>query len=240
MMLLNIVIGLAAGWVLAQAGIWLLVRRGLAPDATEPSAANNAEGLATQARVRFPVRGRLAANSAAAFGTAALFALMYMRFGLSGAWVIGLLLSALSVLISFTDLTARVIPNGALLVFASTLLTAVLLWSDRPLLNHALGALVGGGFLLLLAVVTSGRGMGMGDVKLLALLGWVIGFPGVIIALFLASLTGAVAGLLLKVARREEGRQTIAFGPFLAFGTLVVYMYGEEIIHWYLSNVVHL
>uniref|UniRef100_UPI0012FDFCCD prepilin peptidase n=1 Tax=Paenibacillus senegalimassiliensis TaxID=1737426 RepID=UPI0012FDFCCD len=92
--------------------------------------------------------------------------------------------------------------------------------------------------LLLLAILTSGRGMGMGDVKLLAVLGWVLGFPGVLLALFLASSAGAAVGLLQRALGRRSKGQTLAFGPCLAAGALTVYMYGKEIIHWYLQNVI--
>ncbi|GJM83289.1 hypothetical protein HMSSN139_57850 [Paenibacillus sp. HMSSN-139] len=74
--------------------------------------------------------------------------------------------------------------------------------------------------------------------KLLTVFGWVVGFPGVLMALFLASAAGAAAGLLQLARGRRSRGQTLAFGPFLAIGTLVVYMYGKEIIHWYLQNVI--
>ncbi|MGG6314627.1 prepilin peptidase, partial [Paenibacillus macerans] len=182
-------------------------------------------------------RQRRAGDLAAALGTAALFALMHLQFGASGAWAVGLLLTALAVLIAVTDLTAKIIPNGALLGFGAVLLVAAPLAGGGPLWSHALGALSGGGLLLVLALLTSGRGMGMGDVKLLAVFGWVIGFPGVLLALFLASAAGAAAGLLQQALGRRSRGQALAFGPFLAIGTLAIYMYGKEIIHWYLQNV---
>ncbi|MEF2966353.1 A24 family peptidase [Paenibacillus sp. M1] len=171
--------------------------------------------------------------------TAALFASLHLRFGFSGAWAVGVLLSALCVLITITDLASRVIPNGALLAFGILLLAAVPFAGARPLWLHLLGAAAGSGILLLLAVLTSGRGMGMGDVKLLAVLGWTLGFPEVLFALFFGSVAGLSGGLLLKAAGGKGRGQRIAFGPFLSFGAIIVYVYGKEIIDWYLSNLIH-
>ncbi|WP_068782919.1 prepilin peptidase [Paenibacillus phocaensis] len=162
---------------------------------------------------------------------------MHLRFGASGAWAVGLLLTALAVMCAVTDWTAHIIPNGAVLGFGAVLLVAAPLAGGVPLWSQALGALGGGGLLLLIALLTSGKGMGMGDVKLLTVFGWVVGFPGVLLALFLASTAGAAAGLFQLARGRRSRGQTLAFGPFLAIGTLVVYMYGKEIIHWYLQNV---
>ncbi|WP_270620322.1 prepilin peptidase, partial [Paenibacillus macerans] len=183
-------------------------------------------------------RLRRAGDIAAALATAAMFALMHLRFGASGAWAVGLLLTALAVLIAVTDLTARIIPNGALLCFGAALLAAVPLAGSGPLWSHALGALGGSGLLLLVGALTPGRGMGMGDVKLLAVFGWAVGFPGVLLALLAAAVTGAVAILLQQALGRRQRGQTLAFGPYLAFGTLFVYLYGNEIIHWYAANAV--
>ncbi|RRJ63578.1 prepilin peptidase [Paenibacillus oralis] len=202
------------------------------------SAAAAAGGTAPAAGAAPSGRLRRAGDIAAAFATAAMFALMHLRFGASGAWAVGLLLTALAVLIAVTDLTARIIPNGALLCFGAALLAAVPLAGGGPLWSHALGALGGSGLLLLIAAIAPGRGMGMGDIKLLAVFGWAVGFPGVLLALLAAAVTGAAAILLQHAFGRRQRGQTLAFGPYLAFGTLLVYLYGNEIIHWYAANAV--
>ncbi|MCK8487347.1 prepilin peptidase [Paenibacillus sp. MBLB2552] len=249
---LNLIAGLALGPALARYGRRLLARRGLlravggeaaGPAAREAAATGEpAGGAADASAAAAPASGRLrrAGDLAAALATAALFALMHLKFGASGEWAVGLLLTALAVVCAVTDLTAHIIPNGAVLGFGAVLLVAAPLAGGVPLGSQALGALGGGGLLLLIALLTSGKGMGMGDVKLLTVFGWVVGFPGVLLALFLASAAGAAAGLLQLARGRRTRGQTLAFGPFLAIGTLVVYMYGKEIIHWYLQNVIPL
>lgn len=247
---LNFAAGLALGPALARYGRRLAARRGMLravggeaadPAAREAAAAGEpACGAADASAAAAPASGRLrrAGDLAAALATAALFALMHLQFGASGAWAVGLVLTALAVICAVTDLTAHIIPNGAVMGFGAVLLVAAPLGGGVPLWSQALGALGGGGLLLLIALLTSGKGMGMGDVKLLTVFGWVVGFPGVLLALFLASAAGAAAGLLQLARGRRSRGQTLAFGPFLAIGTLVVYMYGKEIIHWYLQNVI--
>lgn len=241
---LNLALGLAAGYGLAFLARWLLARRGLlAVPAVPPQAAGNSPAASegntrTPAWYAVPGRRRFAADSVAAILTAALFAFMHLRFGFSGAWAVGVLLVLLGVLITITDLAARVIPNGALLGFGMLLLVAVLFTAEDSLWLHGIGAVSCSGMLLLLAVLTSGRGMGMGDVKLLVLLGWVLGIPGIFLALFFGSLAGLVGGLLQKAGARGRKIKTIAFGPYLALGSLIVYMYGKEIIDWYLSTLI--
>lgn len=220
-------LGLAAGYGLSVTGQWMVARRGLT--AASPAAAS---GL-----LRRP-----AVNSAAALVTAALFAFMHLKFG-AWAWesaAVGMLLAALSVLIAVTDLTAKIIPNGALLAFGAVLLVAAPLAGGEPLWSYALGAVCGSGLLLAIHILTSGRGMGMGDVKLLAVLGWVTGFPGVLLVIFIASFIGAAAGLTQKAMSRNKGRSTLAFGPYLAIGAIIVYTYGKEILEWYLTNLIQI
>lgn len=237
LLLSNLLLGLLVGSALAHLARGLLARRGLLVAA--PLAADDGQAR-PPAWYASPTRRRLAADSAAAIFTAALFAFMHLRYGFSGAWAAGILLSALCVLITITDLAARIIPNSALLVFGVLLLAAVpFAGSGQPLWLHAIGAVSGSAILLLLAVLSAGRGMGMGDVKLLVVLGWTLGVPGVFLALFFGSVTGLVVGLLQKgMAGRERGRM-IPFGPYLAFGALLVYLYGKEIIDWYLINLVY-
>ncbi|MCL6096135.1 MAG: prepilin peptidase [Patescibacteria group bacterium] len=86
-------------------------------------------------------------------------------------------------------------------------------------------------FFLLLFVVTKGKGMGFGDVKLSFLLGLALGFPKIILALYLAFLTGAISGIILILWRKKRSlKETIPFGPFLIIGALVSLFWGRTII----------
>ncbi|MDO8576951.1 MAG: prepilin peptidase [Candidatus Daviesbacteria bacterium] len=91
-----------------------------------------------------------------------------------------------------------------------------------------------GGFFLSLIILTRGKGMGGGDVKLGAFMGVMLGFPQALFALVLSFLTGAVFSIGLILLRKKHFGQTIPFGPFLSLGSLIMIFWGREIINWYL------
>ena len=104
----------------------------------------------------------------------------------------------------------------------------------RPLgspVQNIIGAAAGSfGFLLLLHLITKGKGMGMGDVKLALFMGLFLGFPKVIIAFYAAFIVGAIYGLY-KIIFDHAGRKSlICFGPFLILGTLIAWWCGDQIL----------
>lgn len=72
--------------------------------------------------------------------------------------------------------------------------------------------------------------MGFGDVKLAFLMGLVLGFPKIIIAFYLAFLTGAFVGIILILVKKAKFGQKIAFGPFLVLAIIINYLWGENIV----------
>lgn len=100
-------------------------------------------------------------------------------------------------------------------------------------LSHLIGMVLVSGFLFIIILATSGRGMGGGDMKLMAAAGLLLGWKNILLAFFLGCLFGSVIHLsLMKFA--GKGRQ-LAFGPYLAAGILVAMLYGEQLINWYLG-----
>lgn len=166
--------------------------------------------------------------------TGLLFLWMYLELGLTLKGLMGLLLASLSVIITVADLKYMLIPDKVLLFFIPLFLILVPFITEEPLWVHLLGALCGGGVLLLLALF---GGMGMGDVKLFALLGWILGWPNVIVAFLIACALGTAVGGGLQLAGVVQKKQHIPFGPFLAFGTLVAFLYGPDMIRFYLTFI---
>ncbi len=91
------------------------------------------------------------------------------------------------------------------------------------------------GFFMILILVTRGRGMGLGDVKLGFLMGLVLGWPGTLVAAFLAFLFGGIVSAILLVSGKREFGQRVPFGPFLIAGTAVSALYGSVIWEWYVG-----
>ncbi len=100
-------------------------------------------------------------------------------------------------------------------------------------LNHLAAALFAGLFLLLLVLITRGRGMGGGDVKLAAALGFLFGWPDAALVIVLAFVSGAIYGILLILFGRKRFKSAVPFGPFLALGALVLILFGNVILSWY-------
>jgi prepilin signal peptidase PulO-like enzyme (type II secretory pathway) len=93
--------------------------------------------------------------------------------------------------------------------------------------------LAGGGFWLLVAA-TKGRAMGGGDIKLAFAMGLILGAQATAVGLLVAFNVAAIVGVALIVSKRKGRRDQIPFGPYLVGGTIVAYLYGREIVDWYL------
>lgn len=147
---------------------------------------------------------------------------------------LGLVFVTMLVAVTLTDLDRRVIPNKVLLVSAilGTTITAVGDPSSLP--ERAIAAAAAGGLLFLVALAYP-RGMGLGDVKLAAVMGLFLG-RDVAPAILVALLAGSVVGLALIARHGAAARKrTIPFGPFLAFGSVVALLAGNQLIDWYLA-----
>ncbi len=102
-------------------------------------------------------------------------------------------------------------------------------------------ALIGSGFFLFIFLISGGRWIGFGDVKLAILLGLILGFPNILAGLFLAFFLGAIIGIILMIFGKSAGwriKSEIPFGPFLITGTFIALFFGNAIINWYLKFLV--
>ena len=100
-----------------------------------------------------------------------------------------------------------------------------------------LGAAGAALFFLFLVLVSKGRWMGAGDIKLAFLMGLVLGWPDILIGLFLAFFSGAIIGVGLMIAGKKKFSSKIPFGPFLTSATFLAIFFGEDLINWYLSLI---
>ena len=150
---------------------------------------------------------------------------------------LGLIFCGTLVTVTLADLERRVIPNSVLL-FAAAAAAAILLASDPAALPERLLAGLGAGGFLLIAALAYPGGMGMGDVKLAAVMGLYLG-AAVVPAMLVALVAGAVVGLA-TMARHGAGerKRAIPFGPFLALGGVVGLLAGDELLNAYLDAFV--
>jgi leader peptidase (prepilin peptidase)/N-methyltransferase len=151
---------------------------------------------------------------------------------------LGLVFVATLAAVTLTDLELRIIPNRILLASAVAGI-ALAAAADPSSLPERGAAAVAAGGLLLMAAVAYPRGMGLGDVKLAALMGLYLG-SAVAPALLVGFLAGALVGLGLMVREGAAARKLgVPFGPFLALGGFVGLLAGNELVDWYLSTFLH-
>jgi prepilin signal peptidase PulO-like enzyme (type II secretory pathway) len=187
--------------------------------------ARPAHGFGSALRVRREAGDALRQVATPRYAAAAAFAvpligLALLRFGAGGQFAVAAVLIASLCVLTAIDITERRLPNRIVLPATAVVLTAqILLYPDRTL--EWILAAVGAALVLLLPLLVYPSSVGMGDVKLMLLLGAALG-TAVTTALLVGSLAAAVyAGLLLVRGGLDARRTSFALGPFLAFGALV-------------------
>lgn len=104
--------------------------------------------------------------------------------------------------------------------------------------NFLFPAFLASGFFYAIIIITKGKGMGGGDVKLAFLMGLLLGWPVILLSLFLSFIFGSIVGICLILIGKKTMGSIIPFGPFLIIGTFIGLFWGEEIIEWYLNILV--
>jgi len=105
----------------------------------------------------------------------------------------------------------------------------------NPLISALLGIVVASGFLFLIYILSRGKGIGFGDVKLGVFIGLILGFTNSIMAIALAFIFGSIVGIIMLAFKKRTLKSMVPFGPFLALGVLVTILFGSNIVDIYLS-----
>lgn len=108
-------------------------------------------------------------------------------------------------------------------------------FSNLASVQGLISALAISSFFFLLFYVSNGRWMGFGDVKLVFFMGFLLGWPAILVALFISFTSGAIIGLALIGIGKKTIKSQVPFGPFLIFGTFVVLFWGNQLVNWYLD-----
>ena len=174
------------------------------------------------------------------FLNAALYVAVVWRFGPEWHTALFLIFCSVLVVITFIDLDFQIIPDRITLPGILIGLIAGALLMPDPFVRYsplgfkasAIGLLAGGGLFYAIAVLSKG-GMGGGDIKMMAMVGALMGWKSVLLTTFLGSLTGAVFGIFLMISQGKGRKTKIPFGPFLALGSLLTLFFGQEMFTWY-------
>jgi leader peptidase (prepilin peptidase)/N-methyltransferase len=149
-----------------------------------------------------------------------------------------LVFTSLLIILFGTDLETQRLPN--VLTYPGIVIgLATSMWLPPGFVNAAIGAALGAGVLLAVRWgwkrATGVDGMGLGDVKMLAMIGAFLGWQQVFIVLFFASLVGAVVGIALTLVGKRSLQSRLPFGTFLALAAYAASLYGDGLVQWYVG-----
>ena len=170
--------------------------------------------------------------------TALVFVGAYLIYGWTPLLAVRLLFACAMIVLFVIDLRHRILPNVITLpgIAAGLIFSAAL---PPGWLASLIGAAVGGGVLFAIAEayyrLRGVEGLGMGDVKMLAMIGAFLGPQLTLVTLVFASLAGSIVGVSLIVSGRGGMQAALPFGTFLAVGAVVAAVSGDAMLTWYLS-----
>lgn len=161
-----------------------------------------------------------------------LYLIIFIRFGMSVDSLLYCLLFSALLTLSVIDFRTYEIPVGInVFILLLGLVRVVTDWSNWS--DYLIGFLAVSIFLYLIYIVTHGRGIGGGDVKLMAVCGLVLGWKLVVLGFFLGCIIGSICHLIrMKVSDADH---VLAMGPYLSVGVMIVALFGNQMIHWYLT-----
>jgi len=148
----------------------------------------------------------------------------------SPGWMVAIVVGygAFLIAIAAYDARRRRVPNVAIYPAIAVALGLAFVRPDGPWWSFVLAGVAAAALFVALGVASRG-GMGMGDAKLAAFIGLMTGWPGVLVAVFVAFAVGAAAGLMLIAAGRLERREPLPFAPALAVGALAAAAAGRQL-----------
>ncbi|MCP4689928.1 MAG: prepilin peptidase [Desulfobacterales bacterium] len=159
------------------------------------------------------------------------------RFGISLEAAAYFAFIAALIVVTFIDIDFRIIPDIISLPGIPLCFAASFAIPDVSVRDSLLGILMGGGSLYVIAtaynLVTGKDGMGGGDIKLLAMIGGLVGWKGVICTIFVSSASGCVIGFIIMLLKRKNLKLAIPYGPFLSLGAVIYIFFGPNLIAWY-------
>lgn len=166
--------------------------------------------------------------------TGLIILFLYFKYGLNTTFIRFSILVLALITCSFIDIRYKIIPNiitypGIVIGLVFTLLT-----NQQNLILAFMGVLIPAGFLFLITYLYPG-GLGLGDVKLVAMIGAFIGWQHTLLVIFIGALVGSVLGIILMVIGVINRQTRIPFGPFISLGVLLILFFGEELLNIYLG-----
>ena len=165
-----------------------------------------------------------------------MYVVLFLKFGLSYTFIFSAIFFSILLVISLIDLESKEIYFSTI-IFG---LIVAILYSlveyfifNGNIINNVIGAVIGYGIIMIIVIVTGG--MGEGDAEIAGICGLFLGIKGILLALFIAVVTGGIVGSIILLLKLKDKKTAIAFGPYIALGTIISILYGSKIIDFYLN-----
>ncbi|MFA5052309.1 MAG: prepilin peptidase [Patescibacteria group bacterium] len=165
--------------------------------------------------------------------TAAGFIAVLWKFDVSATLLVYCLYTCLLMIIFVFDLRYYLILDRVSIpaVIIAGVLSAIVL--HISVASLFIGAVIGGGFFLIQFLVSRGKWIGGGDIRLGVLMGVMLGWPQILVALVIAYFIGSVIGVGLIVSRRKKWQSQVPFGTFLSVATFITFFIGPAVVNYY-------
>lgn len=170
-----------------------------------------------------------------------LYLILFKHFGGSLSFIFYAIIFSILIVISIIDFEFQIIPDSLnisifILAIVYKILQYTLYGISPQILNSTLALIISSGLFLLIAILSKG-GMGGGDIKLIGALGFILGIKLSLLNIFLSFILGAIISIFLLLFKIKEKKDPIPFGPFICIAFMIVTLWGQEIISWYLTLI---
>ncbi|MBE6052855.1 MAG: prepilin peptidase [Clostridium sartagoforme] len=165
-----------------------------------------------------------------------IYLLIYLKFGLSLNFIFYSILTSLLIVISFIDLESKYIYSSTTIfgvIIAAVYIVIGLYTKEINVVNNIIGGILG--YLIIYLIIIITRGMGEGDADIAGICGLFIGIEGILVALFVAIVSAGIVASVILLFKFKKRNEEIAFGPYIALGTIIYILIGKEILTLYLS-----
>ena len=163
---------------------------------------------------------------------------VFVKYDVSPEWPVYFIFVATLLTLSLIDFDHYILPNVITLPGIPLCFLGSLFLPSMTVKDSLIGILAGGGSLWLVGFlyqkIAGKEGMGGGDVKLLAMIGALLGWKGVLFTIFFGSALGTLVGVAVMLPSGGVMKKKIPFGPFLSLGAAGYVFFGQELIDWYL------
>lgn len=167
-----------------------------------------------------------------------IYLLLFLYFGLPIDFVFYAFIISILIIISFIDYYHQIIPDElVLLILVFTIIhkAAMYFVCKTPLsFLDSLSSFIGAGLLFFIIALVSNGGMGGGDIKLIAVLGFILGLKKTLLNILLSFTIGAVFSIFLLLSGKKGRKDAIPFGPFINISFIITLLFGNKIINWYI------